>query len=227
MTTIMKLRLSILSLLLITLAAISGTFAVNAQSTTQGSIAGTILDSSGAVVPGAAVNILNKNTGFTVNLVADGSGYYKAPLLEPGTYALTITSPNFAKYTADNVIVIVGQVTTVEPRLAVASSTAEVVVTDQTPVLNLESPDLTGTLNVTALANIPVNNRRWSSLAMMTPGVVSDSTGYGYLLFHGVNYTQNNVMIDGADDNQAYYAEERDAPARLTPHRAPPPANSP
>lgn len=209
MTINNKIRLSILGLLLLTLAAISGTVALTAQTTTQGSIAGTVLDSSGAVVPGATVNILNKGTGFTVNLVSDGSGYFKAPLLEPGSYAVTITSPNFAKYTADNVVVVVGQVTTVEPRLAVASSTAEVVVTEQVPDINLESPDLTDTLNNTALQSIPINNRRWSSLAMTTPGAVSDSTGYGYVSIRGIAYTQNNVEIDGADDNNMFYAEER------------------
>ena len=56
-----------------------------------------------------------------MNLVADSSGYFKAPLLEPGKYIVSISSPNFAKYRAEDVLVVVGQVTTLEPRLAVAS----------------------------------------------------------------------------------------------------------
>ena len=59
------------------------------------------------------------------------------------------------------------------------------------------------------MQNIPINNRRWSSLAMTTPGVVSDSNGFGLVSVRGISPILNNVLIDGADDNQAYYSEER------------------
>ena len=75
--------------------------------------------------------------------------------------------------------------------------------------MNLESPDFTDTLNQNAMQNVPINNRRWSSLAMSTPGVVSDSNGYGLVSIRGVSPILNNVEIDGADDNQAFFAEER------------------
>jgi len=204
-----RIRLSLFASALFILALCMSSVTINAQSTTQGSIAGTITDPSGAVVSGAAVDATNSATNAQFKTASDASGYYVFPLLEPGTYKVVVAAQGFAGYTANSVIVVVGQVTSLLPHLALGSAQSEVIVTEQTPVMNLESPDFTGTLNVTALQNIPVNNRRWSSLAMMTPGVVSDSTGYGYLLFHGINYTQNNVEIDGADDNQAYYAEER------------------
>ena len=76
-------------------------------------------------------------------------------------------------------------------------------------MLNLESPDFSATLNTKALQQIPINNRRWSSLAMTTPGVVSDSNGFGLVAVRGISPILNNIEIDGADDNQAYYAEER------------------
>ncbi len=202
-------RLAVRCLALLIFAVCFGSIGMNAQSTTQGSIAGTVMDSTGAVVPGAPIKIQKPATGFTANLVADSSGYFKAPLLEPGTYTVTITAPNFAAYRADNVVVIVGQVTSLEPRLAVASSSTEVVVTEQAPVMNLESPDFTDTLNQQAIQNIPINNRRWSALAMTTPGVVSDTSGFGLVSIRGISTVLNNVEIDGADDNEAYYSEER------------------
>ena len=207
--TFNRIRLGILSLALLTMVAYSGTLALNAQSTTQGSIAGSVMDSTGAVVPGATITIQNAGTGFRINLVADASGFFKAPLLEPGTYTVAITSSNFANYTADNVVVVVGQVTTVEPRLAVASASAEVVVTEQTPVMNTESPDFSETLSQQAIQNVPINNRRWSALAMTTPGVVADTSGFGLVSIRGISTVLNNVEIDGADDNNAYYSEER------------------
>ena len=169
--TIHRIRLGMICLAIFTLLVSLTTAAGHAQSTTQGSISGSVLDSTGAAVPGAAIVINKPATGFAVKLAADASGFYKAPLLEPGIYTVSVSAPGFAAYRADNVVVFVGQVTTVVPRLAVASSATEVVVTAQTPVMNLESPDFTSSLNSAAMQNIPVNNRRWSALALMTPGV--------------------------------------------------------
>lgn len=204
-----RFRLGILCLALCTIAITASPKLSLAQSTTQGAISGSVLDTSGASIPGATVTINNTATGFTEKVIADASGFFKAPLLEPGTYTVTINSPNFANYRADNVLVVVGQVTTLEPRMAVASSSTEVVVTEQSPVMNLESPDFSDTLNQQAMQNIPINNRRWSALAMTTPGVVSDGNGYGLVSIRGVSPILNNVEIDGADDNQAFFAEER------------------
>src|SRR3984957_14887420 len=207
--TFNSLRLGVRCLALLILAACVSSISLNAQSTTQGSIAGTVLDSSEAVVPGATISIVNSATGFTVKPPPDSSGYFKAPLLEPGKYVVTITDPNFATYRAENVVVLVGQVTSLEPRLAVASSSTEVVVTEQAPVMNLESPDFSDTLDAKAMQNIPINNRRWSALALTTPGVTVDTSGYGLISVRGISTILNNVEIDGADDNQAFFAEER------------------
>ncbi len=76
-------------------------------------------------------------------------------------------------------------------------------------MLNTDSPDFTSNLNQKALEDIPVNNRRWSALALTTPGIVADSSGFGLISVRAMPTTQNNVEIDGADDNNAYYAEER------------------
>ncbi|MGA2890557.1 MAG: carboxypeptidase regulatory-like domain-containing protein [Terracidiphilus sp.] len=204
-----RIRLSILGLMLLTLAVYSGSVALYAQTSTEGSITGTVLDSSGATVSGVAVTIQNNGTNAEVKLTTDGSGFYKAPLLEPGTYTVSFSAPGYATYHANNVIVVVGQVTNLEPRLTVGASSASVEVIEQAPVLNLDSPDFQATLTPRAMESIPINNRRWSSLAMTTPGVVSDSNGYGLVAVRGISPVLNNIEIDGADDNQAYYSEER------------------
>lgn len=204
-----QLRLGIACLALAALAAFFCTTPLAAQSTTQGAIAGTVVDPSGAAVAAAGVTIQNLATNFATSLATDASGYFKAPLLEPGSYSVSVTAQGFAAYRADSVAVVVGQVTSVLPHLSVASSSASVVVTEQAPVMNLESPDFSATLNAVALQSIPINNRRWSSLAMTAPGVVSDTSGFGLVSVRGISPVLNNVEIDGADDNQAYYSEER------------------
>src|ERR1700678_1491364 len=180
-----------------------------AQSTTQGAIGGTVFDKTDALVPKAAVTIRNNGTNAEIHLAADDSGYFKAPLLEPGTYTVTIVAGGFQDLRENDVIVQVGQITTLTPHLSTGSASQTVEVTADAPILNFESPDFSSNLNKNALDNIPINNRRWSSLAMTTPGVVSDSNGYGLVSIRGISPILNNVEIDGADDNQAYYSEER------------------
>jgi len=180
-----------------------------AQSTTQGAIGGTVFDTTEALVPKAAITIRNDGTNAEVHLVADDSGYFKAPLLEPGTYTVTIAATGFKDYRANDVIVQVGQITTLTPHLATGSASQVVEVTAEAPILNFESPDFSSNLNKKTLDDLPINNRRWSSLAMTTPGVVSDSNGFGLVSIRGISPILNSVLIDGADDNQAYFSEER------------------
>jgi outer membrane receptor protein involved in Fe transport len=200
---------SIFCLMILTLTLCLGAVAIHAQTSTQGSISGTVLDPSGAVVSGASVTIHNVGTNAEVNLTSDASGFFKAPLLEPGTYRVTFAAPGFSAYVANNVTVQVGQVSSLAPHLTVGASSTSVEVIELTSVVNLESPDFSSTLPMQAIQSIPINNRRWSSLAMTTPGVVSDANGFGLVSIRGVSPLLNNVEIDGADDNQAFFSEER------------------
>jgi hypothetical protein len=92
----------------------------NAQSATQGAIGGTIFDTSGAAIPDAPVSIVNDGTGAQFQVKSDASGYFKAPLLEPGTYTLSIAASGFAPFRENNVIVQVGQMSNLDPHLSVA-----------------------------------------------------------------------------------------------------------
>jgi len=195
-----------LAVVFVAAGLVSGT--APAQSTTQGAIAGTVEDSTNALIPSAKITIHNVATNAEQSVTADNSGYFKVPLLEPGTYTVTITAANFGP-AAEQVIVQVGQVTNLEPHLRAGASSETVEVTAVAPVMNLDSPDFSSNLNQVAMENVPVNNRRWSALALTTPGVVADSSGFGLVSVRGISTILNNVEIDGADDNQAYYSEER------------------
>ena len=187
----------------------SMTSAVYAQSSTQGALDGTVFDATNALVGKATVTITSNTTAATITLTSDDSGFFKAPLLEPGSYTVTIAAAGFETYKSANVQVNVGQATELMPHLITGAATSVVEVTSEAPVLNFDSPDFSANLNQRALENIPVNNLRWSSLALTTPGVVSDSNGFGLIAVRGISPLLNNVLIDGADDNQAYYSEER------------------
>src|SRR5215467_84872 len=163
-----------------------------AQSTTDGAIAGTVFDANGAVVPKAEVTIRNNGTNAEHTAVADESGYFRAVKLQPGTYTVSINQKGFAQYKAEQVIVQVGAVTDVTPHLKVAGATETVEVTAEAPQINYTSPDFAPSFNQTAISNLPINGGRWSSFAILTPGVVSDSSGFGLLSFRGMSTLLNN-----------------------------------
>jgi hypothetical protein len=181
----------------------------SAQTTTQGSIAGTVQDATGAIVPNAAIRIVNNATNVTAVLNAGGSGDFTAPLLDPGVYTVTVTAPGFGTFRVDHVIVQVGQTTQVATKLTAGAATSVVEVTAEAPVMNYESASFSSNINLIELENVPINNRRWSALALSTPGVTVDTSGFGLISVRGISTILNNVEIDGADDNQAYFSEER------------------
>jgi outer membrane receptor protein involved in Fe transport len=196
-------------LMLLTSVLMVATVPAAAQSTTEGAIAGTVFDASGAVIPGAAVTIRNTGTNGTISLNTDSSGYFKAPLVPAGSYTVTIAASGFGQYTANQVAVTVGSLTELQPVLKTGSASEIVTVTGESPVLKMESPEISETITSKEILDLPLNGGRWSDLALLTPGTVSDGNGFGLIVFRGISPLLNNVQIDGADDNQAFFSEER------------------
>ena len=180
-----------------------------AQSTTEGAVGGTIFDATGAVVPKAKIVVRNNGTNAEQEVFSDTSGYFRVNALQPGTYTVTVTGQGMALYRAQQVIVNVGSLTEVSPHLGVAGTNETVEVTAEAPQINYVSPELASTLDQNQIANLPINGGRWSNFALLTPGVVSDSNAFGLLSFRGISTLLNNNTVDGADNNQAYFSEER------------------
>ncbi|NYF50055.1 TonB-dependent receptor [Tunturiibacter gelidoferens] len=179
------------------------------QSAVDGAIGGTVEDASGSAIGSAIVVVHSNATNAEQNVKVDGSGVFRVIHLQPATYTVTITAPGFRSYRSGEVLVEVGLLTDISPKLPVGNVSDTVEVTSEAPVLNTTSPDFSGVINQKMLLDLPVNNYRWSAYALLTPGVVADSSGFGLLSFRGQSTLLNNVTIDGADDNQAYFSEER------------------
>jgi hypothetical protein len=179
------------------------------QSAVDGAIGGTVQDPSGLAVPNAKVSIRNNATNAEQTVLTDDSGFFRAIHLQPSTYTVSITAAGFESFKSAGVIVQVGLLTDISPKLPVGSEVQTVEVTSEAPALNTTSPELANVINQRTLQDLPVNNYRWSAYALQTPGVVGDSNGFGLLSFRGQSTLMNNVTVDGADDNQAYFSEER------------------
>jgi outer membrane receptor protein involved in Fe transport len=184
-------------------------FAIYAQTTTTGAISGTVKDPAGAAVGGAGVLVHNDATNAETSLTADSSGFYNAVQLQPGIYTLTISAAGFGTLKDTGIVVAVGQTTALSPALSVASGTQQVTVSGGSPLINLENPAFASNMTAEVINNLPINGRRWSDLTLLTPGAVADSNGFGLLAIRGMSPLLNNVTIDGADDNQAFFSEER------------------
>jgi hypothetical protein len=180
-----------------------------AQSATTGAIGGTVTDQHGALVTGATVTITDTATAATRTATTNSAGLYRITALEPSTYAVSVSATGFESYKEANVPVTVGNFTDISPKLTIGNVSQTVEVIDEAPLMHTNSPEISTVLDQATIDNLPINGRRWSSFALLTPGVVSNSDGFGLLSFRGISYLLNNNTVDGADDNQAYFSEAR------------------
>jgi hypothetical protein len=179
------------------------------QSAVDGAVGGTVQDSTGLPIPKAKVVVHNNATNAEQTLVTDDAGFFRAIHLQPSTYTVSISAQGFENFRSPEVIVQVGLLTDISPKMPIGSSAQTVEVSSEAPSVNTTSPELSNVINQRALQDLPVNNYRWSAYALLTPGVVGDSSGFGLLSFRGQSTLMNNVTVDGADDNQGYFSEER------------------
>jgi phosphotransferase system IIA component len=185
-----------------------GTQFAKGQSTTDGAIGGVVTDPSGAVVPGAGVSTVNVGTNAKAATTTDGNGRYVLIHLQPGTYTVEINAKGFGTYKQENVIVEVGRTTAVDATLTVAAQQATVTATAEAPVVVTDRPDFSTNVNQVSMANLPINGRRWFTFALSTPGANPDGL-FGLVSFRGISGLLNNNTVDGGDNNQAFFSEEK------------------
>jgi hypothetical protein len=198
------LRFCFASFVLLAICALSAM----AQSTVTGAINGTVSNPNKEVIAGATITAKNTGTNKEETATTGDSGGFKIVNLQPGTYTLTVNAAGFAPFTNENVIVEVGRSTTIDVGLSLQGVTGTVQVTAEAPVINTSQQDFSTNVNQVSLNNLPANGRRWSNFAILTPGAVPDGT-FGLISFRGISGLLNNSTIDGGDNNQAFFSEER------------------
>ncbi len=188
--------------------------ALLAQNVT-GSIAGTVTDPTGAVVPNATVTITNTDTNVVARTVkTDAGGNYSAPLLPVGHYSLTVEAPQFQKYVQTGIVLNVNDRLTFNPKLIVGSTAQEVTVEATAHQVDTQTTQAAGLVSGTQVRELSLNGRNWAQLVTLTPGVSdagnSDVLYVGAFAPQGTNLVtfsmnggrreHNNFMIDGADN---------------------------
>ncbi len=153
------------------------------QSTVTGAIGGVVANPNKEVVPNAAVTVRNTETNKEDSATTDDQGRFKVAGLQPGSYSVTINGAGFSPYTQEKVLVEVGRETTLNAALSIgplAGGTVEV--TSEAPVINTSQQDFSTNINQTSINELPINGRRWSNFALLTPGAVPDGV-FGLISF--------------------------------------------
>ncbi len=179
---------------------------VLAQGGADGAIQGTVTDQTGAVVPGAIVTFKSLATGLERAVSSDDAGRFRLPALLPGTYKAHCEMAGFTTAEVGEVIVNVGRTTDVNFILRPAGTTETVTVSTIAPLVETTKTDVGGVVEGREVANLPLNGRTFSSLAIMIPGARPVSSWdptksrIGAVSIAGGGGRNINTTIDGIDN---------------------------
>ncbi len=179
----------------------------------NGTIVGTVSDSTSAAIPGAAVTITDVNTTVNHEAQTDASGYYSVPDLAPGTYKVTAQKDGFSKAVNSGISLFADTTTRADMTLSPGAVTQTVNVSSAvTPALQTDTADTGRNIETAAVAELPLNNgRNFQSLLNTVPGagvaVKDHSTFYNPQLsmastVNGQSSQYNTFNIQGVNDNQ-------------------------
>ncbi|SEF78270.1 Carboxypeptidase regulatory-like domain-containing protein [Bryocella elongata] len=171
----------------------------------NGAIAGTLRDSSGAVIPNAAVTIRNVDTGVVTALKTNSDGAYEALALIPGSYTVEATAQGFNIAKTANVDVHVKTRAQVDLTLSAGAHNEVVEVNSAALALQTESADVGNVVGKQEINDLPLNGRRYSDLALLEPGIFKDPSAANpaadRFSSNGNLELQNYFALDGIDNN--------------------------
>jgi hypothetical protein len=179
----------------------------------SGDVLGTVVDSTGAVVPGAKVTLLNTGTGIASSMNTNQQGEYVFSSVQIGTLKITVEAKGFKSFSVPDLVLTAGQRIRVDAALQVGSQveTVEVQASATAVQLQSDSSDINAVIDTNTIDDMPTNGRNYYSLIQLQPGVTVAGGGGGSSPFdsrptmsfsaNGQAFQYNNNMIDGMDNN--------------------------
>jgi hypothetical protein len=191
---------------ILVLAACSYGQAVNAT------LLGTVLDVSGATVPGATVTATETNTGVSRTTETNRSGNYTFPDLPPGTYTISVEQPGFKKITRPDVVLQVNNTVRVDLALQPGDVNQTISVTAEAPALQTERADTGGQIDTKRIEDLPLGgSHNFQNLSILVPGAAKPESQHSAFFnpqvslatrFNGQSRLGNNLQLEGVDDNE-------------------------
>jgi hypothetical protein len=173
----------------------------------NGSITGTIKDSTGAVAPDVSIDVKNTNTGAVFHGGTSNTGNYVIPV-PAGKYELTVTASGFKKFVRSNIVVETASDTRLDVALELGAVTDTITVTEEAPLLKTESGEISHTLATEAVNDLPVlttngnggafgNIRNPLQEMVLLPGTAFQNDTA--VVVNGLPANSENIRIEGQD----------------------------
>jgi hypothetical protein len=167
-----------------------------------GSISGTVKDQSGAVIPSAQLTLTSSATNQVFKTTSNPAGEFQFLELAPATYSLVAEAHGFKKINVSSITVQVDQITHLELKAEVGSTSESIQVEGAAPLLEPDKSTLSSVVDSNNVGSMPLNGRQALDLALITPGVVPTATGTQVLSFNvaGARSQSNVYLWDGASN---------------------------
>ncbi|MBI2685004.1 MAG: carboxypeptidase regulatory-like domain-containing protein [Acidobacteria bacterium] len=174
---------------------------------TRGKIQGRVSDASDAVIVGAAVTLLNSNTGVSVNATSSANGQYLFDFVIPGTYSITVEMSGFSKFVAKDILVQARADITIDARLQTGSTRESITVEASAVAVQFNTSTMGLTIDTKMTNNLPIIHRNPFLLAALNPSVVVRSSTEQSPFHHwaasqldvgGNTSTKNDIILDGS-----------------------------
>ncbi len=174
------------------------------------SLTGTVTDPTGAAIPDAGVSATDTATAIVTKTTSDATGAYNFPSLHPSTYTLTVEKTGFKSTVLSGITLQVDQKAQVDVQLQVGEITTSVEVTSAAPLVETQTASVGTVIGEREVVDLPLNLRRFGSLASLVPGTTTDNGGFANNQFgspfseasysaNGARSSSNNSIIDGVD----------------------------
>jgi Carboxypeptidase regulatory-like domain len=174
---------------------------------------GVIHDPSGAVVPGASITVTNVETGVSSIVESGPDGNFVAPFLLPGPYRVSVEKQGFKKAVREGVTLLVSDTIRIAFALQVGSLSETTTVTDEAPLVKVDTSELSQVVQQKPIEELPLNSgtgRNFTALMTMVPGAIRTNPvgvfdapqGNSSFAINGQRDSENNYMVDGADNNE-------------------------
>src|SRR5581483_3861956 len=208
-------------LLILALAVLVSAQAFGQATITYAQLNGTVQDTSGHVVPKAAITLRSLDTNLTYKAGSNDAGFYIVPNLPPGRYEESVEYSGLGKYTNSGIVLSVGQTATVNVTLKVAEVHETVEVTTEVPPVEPTRTELSQVIDTKQIQSLPISGRLFTDFALLTPGVATGRTSLQSTItefevtrvsFGGMRDLSNIVTGDGADTINTVTGSQRATP---------------
>jgi hypothetical protein len=172
----------------------------------RGTITGTVVDSSGAVVPGAKIALINSATNLRQETSTTETGNYAVTSLPAGRYTLSVEQPGFTRYEQSNILIQVAETTRLDVALKIGQATESVEVVADASMLKTESAEQSSSVTGDTINTLPMNYgigagavRNPLSFVQLTPGAMM--TGWNQINVNGLPAGSFRILFEGQESN--------------------------